>query len=55
MKDLYFTVIVCNKCKQGGGTLRKDDIGGYIHVKCPSKIKTITAKELEVLQGGKGV
>ncbi|MCJ7829328.1 MAG: hypothetical protein MUP81_06280 [Dehalococcoidia bacterium] len=49
MKDLYFTVIVCDKCKQGSGTFRKVD-GKYIHVKCPSKMRTVMAKELKALQ-----
>jgi len=50
MKDKYFTVIVCNKCKQGGGTLKKNGQGGYVHVKCPSQLASVGKEEFERLR-----
>jgi len=42
--------IVCQKCGQGGGTLRKVD-DGYAHVKCPARNWSVTKEELRRLQG----
>jgi hypothetical protein len=35
--NLVPKLITCSKCGQGEGTLQKNGLGGYRHVKCPPK------------------